>query len=120
MAGEPHWFEIGVDDAARARAFYGALLGWRFEAGPAGEEAGSTIRTPGLDGGLHGGDPGASPYLFFKVDDLDVALKRVRELGGSVDPGPDVDPEGEPDYGRFALCTDDQGSRFGLHEPPRG
>ena len=30
MTGEPSWFEIGVEDAERGRAFYGALLGWRF------------------------------------------------------------------------------------------
>ena len=27
MSGEPSWFEIGVADAAKARAFYGGVLG---------------------------------------------------------------------------------------------
>ncbi|MQA73003.1 MAG: VOC family protein [Solirubrobacterales bacterium] len=118
MAGEPHWFEIGVADAAKARTFYGQLLGWEFETGPSGDDSGSTIRTPGLDGGLHGGDEGASPYLFFRVDDMDAALTRVRELGGSFESVPGVDPDSESEYGRFALCRDDQGSSFGLHQPP--
>lgn len=121
MAGEPHWFEIGVDDAVKAKDFYGSLFGWEFRTGPAGDgAAGAVIRTPGLDGGLHGGDPGASPYLFFRVDDLDAALDRVRELGGTVEPSPDVDVDSESEYGRFALCRDDQGSSFGLHQSPAG
>ena len=117
MAGEPSWFEIGVADASKARAFYGTLLGWDFEVGPSGEAAGAVIRTPGIDGGLHGGDEGASPYLFFKVDDLDAALERVKELGGTLEHTPG-DPEQAVEFGRFALCRDDQGSGFGLHEPP--
>ena len=118
MSGAPSWFEIGVADAARARAFYGELLGWEFEPGPSGDASGSVIRTPGIDGGLHGGDEGASPYLFFRVDEMDRALARVRELGGSVEPSPGADPDADSEYGRFALCRDDQGSSFGLHQPP--
>ena len=119
MAGEPSWFEIGVADATKARTFYGELLGWEFETGTSGEDsAGGTIRTPGIDGGLHGGDEGASPYLFFRVDDMDAALARVAELGGKVEPAPGVDPEEDSEFGRFALCRDDQGSSFGLHQPP--
>ena len=121
MAGEPYWFEIGVADATKARAFYGGLLGWEFETGPSGDDsAGAVIRTPGIDGGLHGGDEGASPYLFFRVDSMDGALERVAELGGKVEPGPGVDPDEGSEFGRFALCRDDQGSPFGLHEPPAG
>ncbi len=117
MSGEPSWFEIGVADAAKAQAFYGGVLGWEFETGP-GAGAGAVIRTGGVDGGLHGGDPAATPYLFFRVDDMDAALARVRELGGTVEPSPDVDPDADSEYGRFALCSDDQGSPFGLHQPP--
>ncbi|MCD6014596.1 MAG: glyoxalase [Solirubrobacterales bacterium] len=120
MAGEPYWFEIGVADATTARSFYGGLLGWEFETGPSGEAAGAVIRTPGIDGGLHGGDPGASPYLFFRVDDMDAALTRVAELGGTVEPGPGVDPDQDSEFGCFALCRDDQDSPFGLHQPPAG
>ena len=69
---------------------------------------------------MHGGDKGASPYVFFAVDDMAAALERVRELGGEVD---DMDVEGNEDqvarFGRFKLCRDDQGSPFGLHQPPR-
>ncbi len=117
MAGEVGFFELGVDDADRARAFYEALFGWRLEPGPSGQ--GFTIGTPNVPGGLHGGDPGAVPYLFFRVDDIEAAIERVRELGGTVE---EADVEGGEDavaqFGRFTMCRDDQGSSFGLHQPP--
>ncbi|MFE2045208.1 VOC family protein [Streptomyces sp. NPDC059477] len=120
MTGEPSFFEIGVDDPERGRTFYGTLFGWDLERGPSGR--GYAIGTPGLPGGMHGGDKGAaSPYLFFRVDDLDAAVAKVLELGGTIE---ELGDEGEEDpgsaarFGRFKLCRDDQGSGFGLHEPP--
>jgi uncharacterized protein len=116
MSGELSWFEIGVGDVERAKEFYGELFGWHFEA-EAGK--GGVIRTPTIPGGLHGGDEGASPYVFFRVDDIKAAIARVRELGGEIEElaGHTDDPP-ETEWGRFALCRDDQGSAFGLHEPP--
>ena len=68
---------------------------------------------------MHGGDRGAAPIVFFEVEDIEAALERVRELGGEVD---ETDVEGGDDsvarFGRFKLCRDDQGSPFGLHQPP--
>ncbi|GGX59192.1 VOC family protein [Streptomyces fructofermentans] len=121
MAGEPSFFEIGVADPERGRAFYGALFGWTFEPGTT-EGGGFALNTGGVPGGIHGGDPGATPYLFFRVDDLDAAAAQVRDLGGTVDEP--ADESGDSDesaarFGRFRLCRDDQGSPFGLHEPPR-
>jgi predicted enzyme related to lactoylglutathione lyase len=117
LSGEPAFFEIGVGDPQRGKAFYGALFGWDFEPGPAGE-GGFVIGTRGIQGGMHGGDPGAVPYLFFHVDDMDAALAKVRELGGTVDDIDLGDNGKAADYGRFKLCKDDQGSAFGLHQPP--
>jgi uncharacterized protein len=121
VSGELAFFELGVEDADRARTFYGALFGWRFSPGPSGG-GGSLIQTPTVPGGLHGGDKGASPYVFFRVDDLDAATARVRELGGTVE---GLEEQGgadtaamETEYGRFTLCRDDQGSPFGLFQAP--
>ncbi|MET8825696.1 VOC family protein [Streptomyces sp. NPDC004610] len=132
MTGEPSFFEIGVDDPERGRAFYGPLFGWDLRPGPSGH--GYAIGTPGLPGGMHGGDAGASPYLFFRVDDLDAAVARVLALGGTIEElgdesgevgeGAEGGEEGGGDsgsaarFGCFKLCRDDQGSAFGLHEPP--
>jgi uncharacterized protein len=115
MNGEVSFFELGVGDVDRARAFYSSLFGWRF----ADERGGARIETPNIPGGIHGGDVGASPYLFFRVDDLDAAVARVRLLGGEVAQDLGDDPETIARFGRFAICKDDQGSSFGLHQPPR-
>jgi predicted enzyme related to lactoylglutathione lyase len=117
MAGEVAFFELGVEDVERGRAFYKGLFGWRFERGPSGE--GWTIGAGDVPGGMHGGDKGAAPILFFRVDDLEAAVERVRKLGGVVE---ELDVEGDQDtvarFGRFKVCRDDQGSPFGLHQPP--
>jgi len=118
MSGELSFVEFGVEDAERGRVFYGSLFGWEFEDGPSGQ--GYMIRLPNVSAGIHGGDKGAVPYAFFRVDDMDAALERVQELGGTVD---DLDIEGDEgsqaQIGRFKLCRDDQGSPFGLHQPPQ-
>ncbi len=116
MAGELSFFELGVGDVERGRAFYERLFGWSFGPGPTGP--GYTIGTPNVPGGMHGSDPEAAPYLFFRVTDLGDALARVRELGGTAEPMDAGGEESTKRFGRFALCRDDQGSRFGLHEPP--
>jgi len=120
MDGSVSFFELGVADTDKARTFYGQLFGWEFaDEGTESTVEGATIETPNIPGGLHGNDPGASPYLFFRVDDLAAALERVRELGGSI--GDYVSNEQEDTvarFGRFVICTDDQGSSFGLHQPP--
>ena len=118
MTGELTFFELGVEDAERGRRFYEALFGWSFEPGPSGG-GGFGITAPNVAGGMHGGDKGAAPYVFFGVDDIDAAAERVRELGGEIE---EMDVEGDEaavaKFGRFKLCKDDQGSRFGLHQPP--
>ena len=117
MTGELAFFELGVEDPERARGFYGGLFGWRFEPGPSG--SGFTIATPTVPGGLHGGDPGAAPLVFFAIENMDEAIGRVQELGGRVE---ELDSEGDEDsiarFGRFKLCRDDQDSPFGLHQRP--
>jgi predicted enzyme related to lactoylglutathione lyase len=119
MTGELAFFELGVGDTERGRAFYEELFGWKFETGPSG--GGFVIDTPNVSGGMHGGDAGAAPLLFFEVEDMESALEQVRKLDGEVD---EMNVEGDDAsierFGRFKLCRDDQGSPFGLHQPPRG
>jgi predicted enzyme related to lactoylglutathione lyase len=119
MSGQPMiFFELGVADAEQARAFYAGVFGWAMEPGPSGK--GYVIDANGIPGGLHPGDPQASPYVFFGVEDIDAALARVLERGGELvemDVGGN-DDETAATFGRFKLCRDDQGSPFGLYQPP--
>ena len=118
MTGQVSFIEFGGRDAMTARSFYGKLFGWSFEQGLGGD--GYAIDGVGVPAGVHGGDEGASPYVFFRVDDLEAAVATVERLGGSVEvlPGGDEE-ESVARFGEFRLCRDDQGSPFGLHRPPR-
>ena len=51
--------------------------------------------------------------------DLDAALARVVELGGEIQDYFDDDGgDNEQRFGRFKFVKDNQGSPFGLHQPP--
>ncbi len=113
VSGEPTYFEFGVANVKRAKEFYGPLLGWKFHQIGNGEEG--WIETNGMRGGLHGNDPSPGIQMYFRVPDIQAALKTVKELGGEAgEPGLE-----EPGFGRFADCKDNQGARFGLHQPSR-
>src|SRR5918999_818346 len=100
MAGEVTFVELGVEDFERGRAFYEGLFGWRFAPGPGD---GYMIEGAGVATGMHGGDKAAAPYVFFGVvEEMDI----------------EGDEESIARFGRFKLCRDDQGSPFGLHQPP--
>ena len=116
--GAISFFELGTGDSAAGRAFYEGLFGWGFETGPSGN--GWMLRTPNLEGGMHPNDAGGGPYLFFAVEDIDAAIGRVVELGGEIlpDMGSDESEDSVRKFGRFKFCKDDQGSQFGLHQPP--
>jgi predicted enzyme related to lactoylglutathione lyase len=99
--------EFPADDPARARRFWGGLLGVELEARGEGEGEGWQIRRGEPTIGVHprGTGPGDRVSLpYFSVPDMDAALKRVRELGGEV-----IHP-GE----RWSVCRDTEGSPFGL------
>lgn len=115
MIGEVSFFELGASDPGKARDFYVELFGWEMKAGPSGEPCGFQIETGNIKGGLHGGEQGAGPYLFFKVEDIQAAAERVRALGGQAVFNEHSGPGAS---GTFAFCEDNQGSDFGLHQPP--
>jgi uncharacterized protein len=81
MAGDLVYFWIPVPDGEAAKRFYGELLGWQF--GPGSNAEGSQITNTTPHGGISGAAESAShPQVVFRVDDLEAAMERVRELGG--------------------------------------
>jgi uncharacterized glyoxalase superfamily protein PhnB len=108
--GDIAYVTLTTPDDERAKAFFGAVLGWRFS--PGSIEHGWNVegRTPPM--GL-AGDPGATAgaSLCYRVADMDAALQRVRDAGGEVGTA-----EPRP-YGLLAECTDDQGTQFWLWSP---
>ncbi|MGB3354846.1 MAG: hypothetical protein WBB00_19005 [Mycobacterium sp.] len=71
----------------------------------------SDSEIPSVKASMHDRDAEAR-IAYFSLDDLDAAVRTVRELGGTAE---DARPE-EPGFGRFTACTDDQGVQFGLHQ----
>ncbi|MET0132655.1 MAG: VOC family protein [Kibdelosporangium sp.] len=109
MSGEINWFELAVEDTGRAKAFFGAVFGWR--TAPMDAEDYHLI-----DGGPTGAIAPRSDILpasrvYFQTGDLDSTVARIAELGGK--PG-DVIPI--PGWGRIAHCVDDQGTSFSLFQ----
>jgi uncharacterized glyoxalase superfamily protein PhnB len=106
--GDLYYFTIPVPDLAKAQAFFGAVLGWQFAEPQTGHI--SNIAAP--PGGMRPSvDDAGRPQLYFVVDDIQAAVAKVRELGGT---------SAEPvlyESGWTADCVDDQGITFSLSVP---
>ena len=96
-------------DSAAFKAFYSRVLYWTFE--PGRIDDGWQVEQTHPMAGVAGGS--AQPVIvpMWTVEDIDAAVARVREAGGTV-----IDEPSQQPYGRSAQCTDDQGSRFYLGE----
>ena len=112
MASKASYLEIGTTNIESTRHFFEQLFGWSFN--PMGNEGEGWFQTPSLQAGLHGNDPEPQFFVFFDVPNLEMAIARVKELGGTVEE-PSTD---EPGFGRFCTCRDPQSIRFGLHQLP--
>jgi uncharacterized protein len=108
------WVDVGTNDAAGAKAFYGGLFGWEFDDLPTGEKG--TYSTCRLNGRAVAGlydqaeEPGWGSYI--RADDVDRATGRARELGAWVL----VEPFEVPGGGRVAVVRDPAGAAVSLSQ----
>ncbi len=113
-------FEIPVDDAARASAFYRDALGWEINGygdQPYWLVAAGAPDEPGADGALlQRGEIHRTPVLVVGVESLDQALASVQAAGGAVIQGKEEIPE----VGWAAYVRDTEGNTIGLFEPKPG
>ncbi|MBM3769179.1 MAG: VOC family protein [Acidobacteria bacterium] len=103
--------EIGSCDAATSGAFLMQLLRWPFH--PMSNGGDGWFQTPTMKVGLHGNDPTPGFTVFFGVENLDESMGEVVRLGGTAGA-----PTDEPGFGRFCMCIDPSGLKFGLHQRP--
>ncbi|MBV9171326.1 MAG: VOC family protein [Chloroflexi bacterium] len=106
-----HWFEIPVNDLARASAFYAAVVGAELRPVHQGEYrmawfAGDFGAQGSVGALIHG--PGRSPgkssaMVYLTVPDVDQALETVRQHGGSV-----VMPTTRGEFGAIAHFEDSE------------
>lgn len=114
MPSQPGYFTLAVEDLDRATTFFSGVLGWEFDVGTGADAGSAHITNIGLPGGLHAASTDPHSHLYFAVEDLDVALKKVQAGGGLA--GDVVDSPS----GRNVTCFDDQGTRFSLWQPAAG
>ncbi|VEG45117.1 glyoxalase/bleomycin resistance protein/dioxygenase [Mycolicibacterium flavescens] len=107
--GELSYITYQVPDSAAFKAFYSRVLFWMFE--PGRVDDGWGVRDTHPMSGVAGGNTDAVTVPMWTVDDIEAAVARVREAGGTV-----IDEPSQQSYGKSALCTDDQGTRFYLGE----
>jgi predicted enzyme related to lactoylglutathione lyase len=107
--GELSYITYEVTDSAAFKAFYSGVLFWTFE--PGRIDDGWGIQQTHPMAGVAGGNAAAVTVPMWTVEDVDAAVARVREAGGTVIEEPSQQP-----YGKMAHCTDDQGTRFYLGE----
>ena len=125
MSGKVVHFEIPFDDGDRARSFYSQAFGWQVMEMP---EMGYTMvmtgpsdpeKGPSEPGFINGGMfersaefPGKAPNLVIDVPDLDDALAKVKDAGGTV--VKERFPVGEMGFSGY--FTDTEGNLVGLWE----
>jgi len=107
--GEVSYITYEVTDSSAFRAFYSRVLFWTFE--PGRIEDGWQVQQTHPMAGVAGGSTQQVTVPMWTVEDVDAAVARVREAGGTV-----IDEPSQQPYGKSAQCTDDQGTRFYLGE----
>ena len=115
--GDFIWYELMSPDHRAAEAFYGPLVGWKFDSDDAyrhieaseGHIGGILQLTPEMTAG--GARPAWVGYV--TVDDVDKIVASITADGGQVHM-PARDMEG---VGRMAMVTDPQGAPFYVMKP---
>ena len=123
-ANSVNWFEIYVQDMARAPAFYEAVPGTRLEPLPLAEGAGEGLQMWSFPGertryGANGAlcaMPGVASgaggtLVYFACEDCGAAAARVPAAGGRIH----RDRMSIGPYGYIALVFDPDGNLVGLH-----
>ncbi len=114
------WSELGTRDTARAKEFYEAAFGWSHEDRVSDQAGSYTIWKVGeaMVGGMLDvtemlpAEVPAHWLVYFTVEDIDVALEKVKAGGGDVRMGPTDIP-----VGRFAVVADQFGAVFAVMQP---
>lgn len=116
--GEPGtlaWAELYVRDPEGTQGFYTGLFGWEVQQVPSGVGAPYRLFTVGgqpasgmLEIQEEWGEMPPNWSVYFAVENLEEALAKVAELGGSVE----TDPMEVPGVGSFAVASDPSGAYF--------
>jgi uncharacterized protein len=112
-------FEVMGKDGERLRSYYAELFGWAIDAdnplgyGVVTREGNINADGAGIGGGIGGAPPGYDGHLTFYVEvpDVEAALARAEELGGTRRMGPDRIPGTDVEIGQL---LDPEGHMVGV------
>ncbi len=105
--GELSYVTHQVPESAPFREFYSRVFGWTFAPGHVTD--GWEVHGTQPMAGVAGGSAHPVTVAMWTVADVDAAVRRVREAGGTV-----IAEPSRQSYGVTAECADDQGGRFYL------
>ena len=111
------WNDLMSPDIAAAADFYRALFGWDISEIEGAEGQYWSIANDGrINGGIMPTPEGGHPVwnLYVAVEDVDAAVAKAAELGGSTIAGPMDVPNGT----RFAVLSDPSGAIFSVAAGP--
>ena len=117
-------FEIHADNPERAAKFYLELFGWTFQKWEGPQPYWMIVTGPDSEPGINGGmlprmspidgQQGVVAYVCtVSVANLDVALIKAKEQGGSVA----MPKMPIPGVGWLAYCKNTEGNLFGMMQP---
>lgn len=120
-------FEMPATDRNRMAAFYTHAFGWKFEMlGPdmgdytvamttETDEEGRPTKPGAINGGFFpkSDDTPAQPSLVIAVENLQDAIKKVRDSGGEIL----GEPTEIPEVGQFVSFLDTEGNRVSMLQP---
>jgi len=122
--GDASWHELMTTDAPAAMKFYSEVFGWQpTDAMDMGEMGKYQMfnRPIGMIGGMMNKPKEMAQVppnwqIYFRVDDLDAAIDRIKANGGQTLNGPMEVPGGD----RIVNAMDPQGAAFSLHARKAG
>jgi predicted enzyme related to lactoylglutathione lyase len=116
MSNPVVWFEVMGQHPDKLRAFYGELLGWKFDADNPMDYGLVAAGAGGIAGGIGKAPAGRRGWTTFytKVPNLEAALLKAGDLGSQL-----VMPIQELPDTRIAVVTDPEGNLVGLCADPK-
>jgi predicted enzyme related to lactoylglutathione lyase len=108
------YFTIDTLDIEKAKAFYGALFGWKFDDAASSPTYAHVAESNPAFGLTKVERVKDFTHLYFRVDDVDALCARATELGGK------AAVPSDSASGRSAVVCDDQGVSFNLWRPAAG
>ncbi len=118
--GSFYWNELNTHNSDAAKKFYGATLGWTFDAMPMPNGTYWVAKMGGTPVG--GVFPMSGPEFkgipehwmsYIAVDNVDASVKKLKSAGGNVM----REPFDVPNVGRIAIVKDSNGAVMGLMTP---